>query len=267
MTLDRINIPIELFSLPLKGKYEMVIIALAYSFSDKGLRISNGKLAKVLHTSSRTIERVIARLRKNGFLTDANNVENRRCLKINTDILSGVYTDIKPVSATDTMPGGGTDMRGGNYRHDVAKYRHDVGHKLIKLSKEETTKEKPVCDEKKVSSGNTTEPNRCYLEFEQARQLFPGTKRGLETEFANFKKKYKNWQDIIPLLEAAIGQQKRTIWVNTEPQYIPHFQTWINNRGWELEQGGTPPVPFDAESAAQRATDLSAQQEKMVEGI
>ncbi len=208
MTLDRINIPIELFSLPLKGKYEMVIIALAYSFGDKGLRISNGKLAKVLHTSSRTIERVIAKLRKNGFLIDAGNRENGRCLKISTDIKSGVYTDIKPVSTTD--------VKGGNYRRDVAKHRHDVGHKLIKLS----NKEKPVCDDnipsenktgQKISPGAFSEYWHSYENLPKIHTFTDQRKRALATRskelaFAD------NWRLIIEKLSRSpfyTGQTER----------------------------------------------------------
>ncbi len=103
--LTHIRTLIELFNLPLKGRYEMAIIALAYNFDNKGLRISNGKLAKTLHTSSRTIERAIARLRQQGLLRDEGTGKNDRCLRLSTDIMSGLHTDTMPVVDTDIMSG------------------------------------------------------------------------------------------------------------------------------------------------------------------
>lgn len=98
--LTYVNIPTELFVLPLKGIYEMSVIALVYNFGDKGLKLSNGKIAKALKTSSRTIERVIARLRKKGFIEDVGTGKNDRCLRLSTDTMSVVSTGI--MSGVDT---------------------------------------------------------------------------------------------------------------------------------------------------------------------
>ena len=103
--LTHINLPIELFTLPLKGRYEMSIVALAYNFGSKGLRLSNGKLAKAMKTSSRTIERVIARLRRIGIIEDADRGKNNRCLRLTTDTMSVVATGITSGTDTDTMSG------------------------------------------------------------------------------------------------------------------------------------------------------------------
>jgi hypothetical protein len=75
-------------------------------------------------------------------------------------------------------------------------------------------------------------------QFEQARKIYPGTKRGCETEFANFEK-HKDWKKVLPLLKPAIEKQiewrreskAANIWV---PKW-KNFQTWINNRCWEDE--------------------------------
>jgi len=81
------------------------------------------------------------------------------------------------------------------------------------------------------------------LIFDEARKLYPGTKGGLDTEFANFtyhcehplKKLPKiDWRKILPLLKPAIENQIewrkhprgdfRPAWKN--------FQRWINKRCW-----------------------------------
>ena len=75
--------------------------------------------------------------------------------------------------------------------------------------------------------------------FEKARKEYPGTKRGLKTEFDNFKKKHKDWKDAILLLSSSIENQ---ILVKTQlkeqNKFIPewkHLRTWINQRCWEEE--------------------------------
>lgn len=91
--------------------------------------------------------------------------------------------------------------------------------------------------------------NISQIAFEQARKLFPGSKRGLQTEYDNFLKKHKDWSDVLPLLEPAIQREiiHKTNLKNSG-QFCPswkNFQTWINNRCWEQEFGGTPAVTIE----------------------
>lgn len=81
--------------------------------------------------------------------------------------------------------------------------------------------------------------------FDQARKLYPDRKRGLQPEFDNFKKKHKNWIDILPLLEPAIRQQ--IVWRNKDGQYWKNFKTWINNSCWTEEpaKGSSATKPRD----------------------
>ena len=74
-------------------------------------------------------------------------------------------------------------------------------------------------------------------QFDIARKLYPNPqKRGLETEFANFVKKNKNWREIVPLLLPAI--QAQIEWrLNARGEWRPPwkiFPTWINQRWWEF---------------------------------
>lgn len=76
--------------------------------------------------------------------------------------------------------------------------------------------------------------------FEDARKLWPGSKRGEVTEWSNFQKKIKDWQKVIPLLlpaiEKAIKFRKECERVKASftPSY-KNFSTWINQRCWEEE--------------------------------
>jgi len=75
--------------------------------------------------------------------------------------------------------------------------------------------------------------------FDMFRSKYPGTKRGNETEFDNFVKKYKDWKSILPLLSDIIDKQiahKKEM--EEAKMFVPewkHLSTWINNRGWEEE--------------------------------
>lgn len=94
--LTHVNIPTELFVLPLNGVYEMSFVALMYNFDNKGLKISNGDLAKTFKTDVRTVERLISRLRKKKYFYDSGTGKNDRCLRLCTDIMSGIGTGIMP---------------------------------------------------------------------------------------------------------------------------------------------------------------------------
>lgn len=80
-------------------------------------------------------------------------------------------------------------------------------------------------------------------EFEAFRVLYPGTKRGLNIELGNLKKKYpKEWRQIIPKLRPAV---EKLIAYHKEAEeakskgaqiFIPNYaylQTWINQARWE----------------------------------
>ena len=79
--------------------------------------------------------------------------------------------------------------------------------------------------------------------FEQSRLLFPGTKRGSQTEFDNFKK-HKDWKNVLPLLKPAVERQIQ--WrLNSNGDFRPgwkNFRTWINRTCWEDEVTVAPVV-------------------------
>lgn len=75
--------------------------------------------------------------------------------------------------------------------------------------------------------------------FDIFRKSYPGTKKGLETEFQNFTKKHKDWKEVVFDLKAILDCQKnqRDTLAKSE-QFVPpwkNLQTWINQRCWEEE--------------------------------
>lgn len=91
--------------------------------------------------------------------------------------------------------------------------------------------------------------------FEDFRKIYPGTKGGFKTEFENFKKKAKKFEEILPLLipavEAQIEYRKKC---EAAGKFCPewkHLKTWINNRCWEDELPEIKPdqpKPFNGQS-------------------
>ena len=65
--------------------------------------------------------------------------------------------------------------------------------------------------------------------FEDFRQRYGGKKRGLDTEINNFLKKTKDWKTVLPMLSTV-----NLDFDVTDKKYIPHLQTFINQRKWEM---------------------------------
>ncbi len=65
--------------------------------------------------------------------------------------------------------------------------------------------------------------------FEAFRVAYKGKKRGLDTELNNLMK-HKDWINIIGILY----QDKNKYFKGEDVRYIPHLQTFINQRRWEM---------------------------------
>jgi hypothetical protein len=83
--------------------------------------------------------------------------------------------------------------------------------------------------------------------FEVFRKSYPGVKRGLDTEFANFRKKTKEWKEELPKLYASVLLEKEyKDKAKFRGEFVPQWknlQTWINNRCWEIEYGSSAATP------------------------
>lgn len=76
--------------------------------------------------------------------------------------------------------------------------------------------------------------------FDKFRKAYKGSKRGLPTEFTNFKKKHKDWREVLPiLLPAYEAQQAKRNAAREQGCFVPqekNLQTYINQRCWEAEE-------------------------------
>lgn len=113
----------------------------------------------------------------------------------------------------------------------------DTINKNVRM--EEEKKEKSIVDSGE-STAISAEVHWTEEEeaFERARKAYPSTaKRGHDTEWANFRKKHKDWREAVVDLEPAIRIQiqERILKARAKEFVAPwkNFQTWINQRYWE----------------------------------
>jgi len=138
------------------------------------------------------------------------------------------------------------------YQLNDLPLKNNTSEKISPVKNDNALYEKETTGDVKNSQSNNTDSNNTdpnntkekeinkeKEKFEEARKMYPGTKRGLDTEFANFQKKHKDWKLVIPLLAPAIKNQietKRKL--AAQNRFVPewkHFRTWINQRCWEEE--------------------------------
>lgn len=69
--------------------------------------------------------------------------------------------------------------------------------------------------------------------FELARVLWPGKKRGFRTEFENFKKHHTDWRELLDDDGLAFCVQTLIDRKSYSPGFWPHFQTFTNQSRYE----------------------------------
>lgn len=82
------------------------------------------------------------------------------------------------------------------------------------------------------TNNNDKKENNVKEQFESFRKLYKGTKRGLDTEFLNFKSKHKDYKEVLPLLKESIESQiSLRESKKQQGEFVPEWknlQTWIN---------------------------------------
>jgi biotin operon repressor len=246
--MNHIRIPVELFKRPFKGVYEMSIFALAYNFKGDGLRQSNDQLAKTLSTSSRTVERAIARLRKRGLVTNKDDRKNHRCLIVSADIMAAVSTGITPGKDTGLKPVNTDSMSGVLPTSGVANTDMTADHKERK-NKERREEGKIFSVSAFVAYWNSKGTLPCVRGFTSQRSEKLHLRMG-DSLFTD------NWREIIDKLSAssfATGQNDRN-WkadidwlLKNSNNYAKVLEGRYDNRGQDIKTVANGPTPFTPE--------------------
>ncbi len=97
------------------------------------------------------------------------------------------------------------------------------------------SKQKPKQPPKQKHESEYT--NEFEIKFEIFRNNYPGTKKTLETEFSNFKKKHKDWKQVLETLSESLDNQIEAKRIKkAKGEFVPQWKmlsTYINNRAWE----------------------------------
>lgn len=102
------------------------------------------------------------------------------------------------------------------------------------------------------------------VQFDEARSIYPGSKKGNPTEFENFCKKHKDWKEVLPILKDKITAYKE--WREAKLQiekWAPdykNFSTWINGRHWEDEHPAISYHPNETQHTPPKASGLTKRQ-------
>lgn len=97
----------------------------------------------------------------------------------------------------------------------------------------------PIVPPSGDGAGDSIQRPDLEKQFEAFRVAYGGTKRGFQVEFAAFRKKYRDWQEVVPLLmpalEKLIRWRERCMQSKSFCPQWAHLSTWLNQRRWEDE--------------------------------
>lgn len=116
----------------------------------------------------------------------------------------------------------------------------EINEAMLKTMLEAMLKHLAIANAIAIEDENIKEDIDLFLMvFDNFRKLYPGTKRGNQTEFENFKKKHKDWNNaLFKLKDSLLTQISNREEKLKKKQFVPEWknlQTWINQRCWEEE--------------------------------
>lgn len=216
-----IHIPAALFKLTISSVYEMVILALAVSFGETGLKLSNSALASLLQNDRRQIPRILRRLEAKQYITISYEGHNR--------VIQG---GIKVMSADDikTMSG-----------------RHQSDVKV-------TSKLPPIIKEVKGTKGRkrTSNHKASGQRFAIFWEHWP--KKVDKSAASKVFAKLNPDDELLGRIIAAVDAWKQSAdWTKDEGQFIPGPAKWLRNKRW------TDELPESVQPGTRDATDEEAE--------
>jgi hypothetical protein len=177
------------------------------------------KLAKELRLSEREIRTALNKLKSTNEIAIKTTNRFSIITICNWDFYQGGETDVRPTKRPTRRPS----------------------------SDQQTTTIKEYKEREEIKNDIPTA-------FEEFFKTYPGTKRGLKTEYWNFKK--KNTPEVLPLLMPGLENEiKHHDYLNASKQFNPSWKnlsTWINQHCWEqkfpttnnmVPQDNRPPRP------------------------
>ena len=150
-------------------------------------------MAGELRLSERTVQRALDRLEVGGYIKRVRPDRQG----------SGHITSYRVLKKDDTHDALFTE------KDDICDTHKDDAHDTLSPQKGDTGVVRRVSPVSKTrgcirKKSIIIENNTARELFEVVRKLYPGTKRGLETEFRDFIRKHTDWREVLPLLRPAL---------------------------------------------------------------
>lgn len=218
--------------------YELVFVCNKNGWVDC-FSCSNKRLAGTLKINERTLQRLRFRLAQCKLISycSRRNRQQSPFYSLTKDLIN--QTDL-PSEADllllSTDPGENTEEE---------QLPYDTGGDTTSDTTNDTTNDRNSTSEsdlyktKTKTKTNSDNERKIKEQFELFRKAYPGTKRGLDTEYKWFRQKHTDSETVTCLLLPAIEKQKR--WRAQRkllglfvPEY-PHLRTWLGQRRWEAE--------------------------------
>lgn len=201
---------------------------------------SRSGLIRVCNVTSDQFDDAIIKLSSPDIESKTQEFEGRRIAKcdggyvvLNSDKYR-LPEDIKRKNRTEYMKSYMADYRSEGV--NANKSLHELTPVNIELTSVSESVSESVLEKEFEKKPFTPDE----LNFDVFRKLYPGSKRGLETEYKNFVKKHHDNKTVLNLLFTALNDQIEWRREMAEAgMFVPdwkNLQTWINNRCWEIEK-------------------------------
>jgi hypothetical protein len=217
-----ITIPIEIFDNEKLTPLEKFIFTLVdiLDTPEEGCYASNAYIAQKCMCTERSVSSAISHLCKLGYIKVAAFNGRTRMLR----------SLVKPIRVEDFSEQGRKI-----FYADSQNFPPSYSNTYSIINKEEYKKEYSP----QSPQGGCESLSQAEIIFEGFRQIYKGSKRGLKTEFENFKKKHKDWKEVLPILKETYEKQ----WAIKEDArnrgcFVPqekNLSTYLNQRCWEEE--------------------------------
>ena len=216
-----------MYTMGLTKLNEIIAFAIIHGFSQDGESCCSkaySYISEFLMCDRRTAIRVINSLEENGFIQkeqyEINNIKFNR-YKVPVEVVTKFHHQCQDgVTTSDNLSPQINNNNNTNSSNSL----------IINNNPIPTSPQSP----QGVFERNSQEDI-----FEAFRKIYKGSKRGLKTELENFKKKHKDWREVLPILKEAYEQQ---LAIKEEARnrgcFVPaekNLQTYLNQRCWEEE--------------------------------
>lgn len=239
MKLNHITIQGWMYDIGCSDLREIVAYAVVYGFSQDGESKFQGSLTYIMQ---------LLKCSKHTAIDTLKSLESKGLIKKEQVCMQGVVFN-KYSAVMQVVKDLDTQCKNCTTGANSTPNNIDIVSTKVETVRENNTPclfEDNIGDTTPYNPPTTSEQEQMFDEF---RRAYRGTKRGLRTEFENFRKKHKDWRDVLVHLLADYQRQVQVLDANKAAgAFVPqpkNLQTYINQRCWEEEislttQTGTP---------------------------